>query len=246
MAHLPLALLGRPAARALIICFGMGTTFRSVRSWGIPATAVELVPGVPRLFSYFFPDGPALLASKDVHLVIDDGRRFLETTRETYDLITLDPPPPVEAASTSLLYSKEFYSLVRRRLAPGGILQQWFQGGELVVFAAFARALTESFPYVVAYRSFGGFGVHFFGSDAPIAILAPEELASRLPPAAAADFLEWGPRKTVADQFTALLAHPVPLQKLLEAMPEVSALEDDWPVNEYYFLRRLGRAPETF
>ena len=34
MAHLPLTLLGRPADRTLVICFGMGTTFRSVMSWG--------------------------------------------------------------------------------------------------------------------------------------------------------------------------------------------------------------------
>ena len=51
MAHLPAALLDRRPRNALVICFGMGTSFRSLRSWGIPTTAVELVPGVPRLFA---------------------------------------------------------------------------------------------------------------------------------------------------------------------------------------------------
>src|SRR5207302_6364144 len=51
MAHLPLAFLDLPPQDALVICFGMGTTFRSLRSWGIPVTAVELVPSVPRLFA---------------------------------------------------------------------------------------------------------------------------------------------------------------------------------------------------
>src|SRR5579863_5027228 len=44
MAHLTLSSLPHPPQNALVICFGMGTTFRSVLSWGIPATVVELVP----------------------------------------------------------------------------------------------------------------------------------------------------------------------------------------------------------
>ena len=44
MAHLTLASLPSPPSNVLVICFGMGTTFRSVISWGVPATAVELVP----------------------------------------------------------------------------------------------------------------------------------------------------------------------------------------------------------
>ena len=43
MAHLPLLALGRPAEHALTICFGMGTSHRSLLSWDIRATAVELV-----------------------------------------------------------------------------------------------------------------------------------------------------------------------------------------------------------
>ncbi len=57
MAHLPLAFLDRPPKNALDICFGMGTTFRSLLSWKIhwhaTATLVELVPSVPQMFSYF-------------------------------------------------------------------------------------------------------------------------------------------------------------------------------------------------
>ena len=42
MAHLPLAFhQGRPQS-ALIICFGMGTTYRSALSWDVNTTTVEL------------------------------------------------------------------------------------------------------------------------------------------------------------------------------------------------------------
>src|SRR5207302_5141447 len=71
MAHLPLALLPRAPRNALVICFGMGTTHRSVLSWGIPSTAVELLPSVPSVYGYFHLDGPALLRSPQSRLVID-------------------------------------------------------------------------------------------------------------------------------------------------------------------------------
>jgi spermidine synthase len=128
MASMPLAFLDHPPQNALVICFGMGTTHRSVLSWGIDSTAVELVPSVPALFWYYHADAPQLLKSPHSHVVIDDGRRFLERTTGQYDVIIVDPPPPVGAAGSSLLYSREFYSAAQKRLRPDGILQEWFPG----------------------------------------------------------------------------------------------------------------------
>jgi spermidine synthase len=61
MAHLPLAFLDHPPRNALVICFGMGTSYRSLMSWNIPTTAVELVPSVPELFGYYHADALELL-----------------------------------------------------------------------------------------------------------------------------------------------------------------------------------------
>jgi len=80
MASLPMAFLDHPPQKALVICFGMGTTHRSMLSWGIDSTAVDLVPSVPALFWYYHADGPELLKSPHSHVVVDDGRRFLERT----------------------------------------------------------------------------------------------------------------------------------------------------------------------
>ena len=116
--------------------------------------------------------------------------------RNTYgqdDVITIDPPPPVEAADISLSYSKEFYQIIQRRLSPGGILQQWLPGGDAVVHASVARALKESFPYVRVFHSVEGWGYHFLASDRPLPNPTAAELARRLPPKAAADLMEWGP-----------------------------------------------------
>ncbi|MFZ0419576.1 MAG: fused MFS/spermidine synthase [Candidatus Sulfotelmatobacter sp.] len=243
MAHLPLAMLDRKPANILIICFGMGTTHRSALSWGISSTVVELVPSVPKVYGFFHADGPALLQSPQSHLVIDDGRLFLERTSEQYDVITVDPPPPVEAAGSSLLYSKEFYALVKRHLRPGGILQQWLPNGEPIVQSSVAKALQQSFPNVRAFVSVMDFGVHFLASMTPVPPATAATLASRMPARAATDMMEWGPESSPERQFAAALSREFPLEQLIRLDPDAPAMEDDRPVNEYYYLRHR---PEIF
>ena len=245
MAHLPLAFLDRPPQDALDICFGMGTTFRSLLSWKIHATAVELVPSVPQMFSYFHNDGAELLRSPLGHVVIDDGRRYLERTTQQYDLITIDPPPPVEAAGSSMLYSEEFYAAARKRLRPGGILAQWLPEGDSEDFAAVARALRNSFPYVRVFGSVDGWGFHFLASEQPFPQLTPEDLQRKLPAAAAADLTEWDPppggSPAVLQAFDTVLENEIPIEKLIAQSPATPALRDDRPINEYYVLRRWQR-----
>jgi spermidine synthase len=237
MAHLPLASLTHPPRNALVICFGMGTTFRSLLSWNIPVTAVELVPSVPKVFWYYHNDAPQLLRSPNAHVVIDDGRRYLERTSEQYDVITIDPPPPVPAAGSSLLYSKEFYTIIRRRLRPGGIVQQWLPNGDPMIVSAVARALKESFPYVRVFNSFWGLGFHFLASEQPIPVRSADQLLQHMPPAAIADLMEWGPERTPDAELHDILGREFPLDTMIALDPHAPALQDDRPVNEYYLMR---------
>jgi len=246
MAHLPLAFLDRPPQDALVVCFGMGTTFRSLHSWGIPVTAVELVPSVPRLFGYFHRDAPEILSSPLAHVVIDDGRRYLERTTQQYDAITVDPPPPVEAAGSSLLYSEDFYSVVRRRLRPGGVLQQWIPYGDPEDLAAVALALRQSFPFVRVFTSEEGWGFHFLASDRALPNRTANELARRLPARAAADFVEWGPQSSAEGQFDSILRNETTLDQLIAGSPETPALSDNRPINEYFQLRLRLRRLERY
>ena len=250
MAHLPLAFLDRPPQHALDICFGMGTTFRSLLSWKIDTTAVELVPSVPKLFGYFHSNGPALLQSPLAHVVIDDGRRYLERTTQQYDLITIDPPPPVEAAGSSMLYSQEFYTAARKRLSPGGILAQWLPSGDREDLAAVARALYHSFPYVRVFRwqtRFGTrWGFHFLASEQPLPNLTAGELRSKLSAEAVADLAEWAPpeqrTQAVLTAFESLLQSEIPIEAMIQQSPTTPALTDDRPINEYYILRTWNSA----
>lgn len=238
MAHLPMAALGRAPENSLVVCFGMGTSFRSLLSWGAQTTAVELVPSVPLLFSYYHPDALELMKSPLARIVIDDGRRFLERTAETYDVVTIDPPPPVETAGSSLLYSREFYAVVKRRLRPGGILQQWIPGTEALVVASATRALAEAFPHVRAFPYPEGWGIHFLASMRPIPLASAAELARRMPERAAQDLIEWGPAASPEEQLRTIVEGEVSLASVVGVAPRTPALRDDRPVNEYFFLRR--------
>ncbi len=238
MAHFTLSHLPQPPRNVLIICFGMGTTFRSAMSWGIPVTAVELVPSVPKLFTYYHPDGAPLLTSPRAHVVVDDGRRFLDRSPEKFDAVIIDPPPPLDAAGSSLLYSREFYLQIRDHLNPCGILQQWLFEGDDADKASVTRALTDVFPYVQVYGPVNNVtGLHYLASMSPIPDLKAGELVARMPPAAVEDMMEWGPGGSPIEQFNFMLAKRRSPEELLVLAPGTPALADDRPINEYDWLR---------
>jgi spermidine synthase len=241
MVDLPLTFLGRPAHNGLIICFGMGTGFRSMLSWGIPTTAVDLIPSVPKLFEYFHADAPQLVRSPLARIIVDDGRRFLDGSSQSYDVIVIDPPPPPQSPGTSLLYSQEFYEVIKKHLRKGGILEEWFLDDKRdpAIKASTVKSLMRSFPYVRAFPSYSmGSGIYFLASMDPIPVTRASDLALRMPPAAAADFVEWGPTKTPTDQLALVLSRELNLEQLVAEAPQVPALKDDAPINEYFLLRR--------
>lgn len=238
MAHLPAVHLREPPARALVICFGMGTTFRSIVSWGADTTGVELVPGVLNAFGDFFPDAASILAEPGVRVVIDDGRRYLARTDQRFDVITLDPPPPIDAAGSSLLYSVEFYELVRQHLAPTGVLQQWIPGGEPSVVRAVVHTLRSAFPHVRVYVSIHGWGLHLLASATPLARPDPGTATRRMPPRAIGDLVEWFPHVNPVELWREMLLREIPLAALLPGDNEHTLITDDRPFNEYYLLRR--------
>lgn len=252
MAHLPLAVRERPPESTLVICFGMGTTFRSLNSWGGRTTAVELVPSVADAFGYYWADAKDVLARPGARVVIDDGRRFLTRCGERFDLITLDPPPPVEAGGSSLLYTTEFYRLVKQRLSPTGILQQWFPGGEDAILRAVVNTLAREFPHVLVYRAFEATpdvplhlaGTHVLAAEWPIQPPTVEQAIARMPEAAKKDLVEWHPQMPLATAWEYILKQRVELSAVRPSNPRLG-LTDDRPYNEYFLLRRAfpGLAP---
>ena len=177
-----------------------------------------------------------MLQDPNGHIVVDDGRRYLERTRDQYDLIVIDPPPPVEAAGSSLLYSREFYELAKQRLKPGGILVAWYPGGDLLAARAMTRSLCESFPHVRLFGGVEGYGTHFLASMEPVETLSAAELAARLPERARRDLLEWNPSAEPAAYLRVVVSQEYPVEKVIHPDPSVR-ITDDRPYNEYFLLR---------
>lgn len=244
MGHWPLALLKKEPKNALVICFGMGTTFRSMMSWPIEVTAVELVPSVKDAFGYYFDDAEELLKDPRGKIVIDDGRRFLKRTAEKFDVITIDPPPPIEAAGSSFLYSRDFYEIVKSRLTEGGILHHWFPGdpsGEEAIFVGVTSAIVDAFPYVRGYISIEGWGIHYLASMTPIDFPTIDMLLKKIPDRAKLDILEWEQDKTLRDILGKMYKESYTGAGLLNhaERKDRGMITDDRPINEYFKLRRL-------
>ena len=248
MAHLPLSIRKNKPESALIIALGMGTTLRSAASWGIDVKCVELVSSVVKAFPYYFKDASSIISQPNVEVIIDDGRRFLNRTQSKYDVIIIDPPPPIEAASTSLLYSREFYETIIEHLKKDGIFQQWFYYGEKKIFEAILRSLVDIFSYVKIYKSFGGVGFHILASMEPFHTPSSKDLVSRLSSKVKDDIVEWAPgielfddqerESLIEEYFNRSFEKEISTEVLLNQKDESIFISDDQPYNEYYLFRR--------
>jgi hypothetical protein len=189
------------------------------------------------MFGFYHADAGQLLKQPRSRIVIDDGRRYLRRVRTQFDLITIDPPPPVEAAGSSLLYSREFLELAKQHLSPGGIVQLWFPGGELATTQAVLRTVREAFPHVRGFVSVEGWGIHLLASMEPIERASVADIAARLPESAKRDLLEWTSSKDVAEYLLRVLSQEFAVDKFLNPNTEIR-ISDDKPFNEYFLIRR--------
>ena len=136
----------------------------------------------------------------------------------------------------------DFYELLKTRLKPGGVLQQWSPGGEPLIGNAIARSLVESFDYVVAFGALEGRGTHYTASMSPIDIPSVDEFVARLPEPARRDLVEWntGNLRDLHVFVTKVLNRKLRVDALLNPDPRI-VITDDRPFNEYYLIRRAVR-----
>lgn len=235
MAHLPVALHQNPK-RMLIIAFGMGSTFRSALKHGLRVDVVELVPSVPAVFDLFFEDAANVLGNPNGRVIINDGRNYVLTTQEQYDLVTIDPPPPFNAAGTTVLYAREFYRQIIPRLREGGLVCQWMWFGSREDDVAMAmNSFVEVFEHVAVFRSFWDTeGVFMFGSQSPIIIDSVRVRDIFTSDVVVQDFQEVHNRVPPEYVMKSFLADRDKMQRALSEFPSVT---DNRPRTEYYLLR---------
>lgn len=164
MAHIPVALLSDPK-EMLIIAFGMGTTARSASLYeDLNVTTVEIVPEVYGDFSFFHPDADEVVRRKNLKRIVNDGRNYLFLTDKKFDIITLDPSPPIWSAGTVNLYSREFFQLCKEHLTEKGIMNLWFPGDATEdEMKAVLKAFHSVFPRTTVWSGIKGWGFYFIG-----------------------------------------------------------------------------------
>src|SRR5205809_3610064 len=126
MGHLP-ALIHRQPRSVLVVGFGAGVTAGSFVQYPDVESIVvcELESMIPPASDEFFSTHIYhVLRDHRTRMIYDDARHFILTTPEKFDVITTDPIHPW-VKGTSALYSKEYFTLVRSHLNPGGVAAQW-------------------------------------------------------------------------------------------------------------------------
>jgi spermidine synthase len=131
LGHLGGALHPAPR-RALIIGFGSGMTASAVARYPDVERidCVEIEPAVIRAAPFLEKLNRGVLNDPRLHVIFDDARNFLLTSREKYDLVISEPSNPW-IAGIATLFTAEYYSAVREHLALGGMFVQWVQSYSL-------------------------------------------------------------------------------------------------------------------
>ncbi|MBN4051194.1 fused MFS/spermidine synthase, partial [bacterium AH-315-M05] len=159
MAHLPI-LLHRNPKDMLIICYGMGTSLRSAVAYkDLKIDQVELVSELYEINDIYHANGKEILANPRVSAYVDDGRNFLLMRTKKYDVISIDPAPPIWSAGTVNLYTTEFIQLCRDHLNENGIFCLWIPPSAFTEVKMIMKSFLSVFPQTEVYRGpyFAGF-----------------------------------------------------------------------------------------
>jgi spermidine synthase len=168
------ALLEHPAPKKILL-IGGGANGSVVQVLKHPTVErvdyVELDPTLIDMARQFFPAQSApFLTDRRVHIHYADGRLYLKTSRDQFDVIILDLPDP-QTAQLNRFYTAEFFQSASEHLAPGGLLALQLRASEDYIsperaefLRCIQRTLREVFPYVLAIP---GESIHLFGALRP-------------------------------------------------------------------------------
>jgi spermidine synthase len=196
LGHIP-ALLHKKPESVLVVACGAGVTAGTfVLHPDVKRIVIcDIEPLVPTIVTpmfgtenYHVVDGiagenPHMVNGKQVLVVYDDGRHFLGTTQEKFDIITSDPIDPW-VKGCAALNTVEYYRMCLDHLNPGGIVSLWFPLYESSLDTSKSAIATffRVFPHGIIWsneRGGAGYDAVLFGRAEPTAIDV-DELARRL------------------------------------------------------------------
>ncbi|MGZ3453224.1 MAG: fused MFS/spermidine synthase, partial [Polyangiales bacterium] len=172
---------------AVMICLGAGLSAGATLRHPIERLdIVDLSSIVANGARKFAVENNHALDDPRLHLHIADGRQFLLNSPGGYDVAVIDSTHP-KAVDSWILYTKEFYDLVRARLAEGGIVVQWLplHGLSEREFKIIVRTFASAFPDMTlwanaGFETYGPVGyAKLVGAKGPL-VIDPKALAERL------------------------------------------------------------------
>lgn len=153
LGHLPMLLHTGTPRKALVICFGTGTTAGTLNLYHPDRVdCAEISRAVIDVAPYFRDVNHDVVHAPDFNLIINDGRSYLLRTRETYDVITLEPMHPYISSAVNL-YSYDFYQLCKNHLNEDGVLCQWIalHGMSTEDHRMLVKTFAAVFPYTTVW-----------------------------------------------------------------------------------------------
>jgi len=165
--------LMRPGAeRLLVVGMGGGSVLEavppSIREIDVIEIEEEVVEANRRAAPRRLRDP---LADPRLRIFVNDARGALTLSEANYDGVVAQASHPWTAGA-SHLYTREFFELVKTRLAPGGVFAQWM-GLPFVdepLLRSLVATLSSVFRHVAVLHPEAG-GLLFVGSDAPLPVL---------------------------------------------------------------------------
>jgi len=168
LAQLPLLLAPR-RNQALVVGLGSGVTAGSALTHPLSRLDVaEISPAVVTASALFSKSNRRPLEDPRTRLRVTDAGMLLRSGRERYDVIVSEPSNPWMAGIGNL-FSAEFYGAARERLAPGGLMVQWFHIYEMddATLRLVLRSFSSAFTHVTLWYTCSK-DILLLGADSPL------------------------------------------------------------------------------
>lgn len=228
-----------------MVCLGAGLSAGAALVHPLASLdVVELSNTIPKAAALWTEENNDVLNDPRFTLHIADGRHYLLSTEKQFDVIMVDSTHP-KAVDSWILYTKEFYELVKDRLKEEGIAVQWLplHGLSEREFKIIVRTFYEVFPHAALWTNVG---FEVYGQAAYLKMVAQKspmridykELALRLKePRIAGDLAPFG-MDDIYDVLDCYLAGPKAIDAWTAGLP---AQSDDRPIVPYTTEFSAGR-----
>ncbi|PID39175.1 MAG: hypothetical protein CR984_07790 [Proteobacteria bacterium] len=225
--------VGNPPGDALMVTFGAGITAGAAALYADNVDCVDLAEQARTVAGFFAPVNNRVADNPKVRIHVDDARHYLRARDRKYALIVSDATHP-RSYDSWILFTRQFYELVQRRLKDDGAFCQWlpFHGMDPQQFTSIVRTFAHVFEHTSIWRE-GEAYIVLLATPAPLAI----------------DFAEMNRRLNRPDVRKAMasvsLNNPIELLRSFSMGPEQIAkltgnaplIEDNSPAHLFFSFR---------